>query len=95
MAYKILKKEFIKKRPKWLVSFLFHLSPAVYNIHDSLTSAKRSIMNIKNTFENLHVTDKRPNLHLIVTDDILEIRYRNEQPIIRFNIVHNYLQAQP
>lgn len=86
MAFKLSKKEFVHRRPKWLTRFLFNIPPATYMVYNGFSSAKEGILSIKKIIEDLHILDKRSRLHLFVSDDALEIKGKQNRTIVRFQI---------
>ena len=91
MAYKILKKEFVRIRPKWLSNYLLSLSPSVYQVHHSLSDAEESLSYIKKTFGNMY--SKTHSLNIFSTDDLVEIRSQKNRPFVRFRIDRNYNES--
>lgn len=90
MAYKVLRQELVQRRPDWLVFFLFRVSPAVYNIHDTYAAAQDSLQSIKSVLETSRLLDKKSRLRLYSDGDTLEIKSNKDRTFIRFQIDRNY-----
>lgn len=90
MAYKVMKKELVRKRPEWLVQFLMRLSPDVYEAKDRLVDARRQLQTIVSTITDSHLLEFKTKLHLLKSTDSVEIRTEKERTIVRFFIDYNY-----
>ena len=90
MAYKVMKKELVRKRPEWLVQFLMRLSPDVYEAKDRLVDARRQLQTIVSTITDSHLLEFKTKLHLLKSTDSVEIRTEKDRTIVRFFIDYNY-----
>lgn len=90
MAYKVLKKEFVKRRPKWLVRFLMLLPSQIYAAKASVSEARQSLLYIRRIIDETQLMAVKCRCHLHVDDDNIIISSAKFNPFIHFYIDTNY-----
>lgn len=86
MAYKVLKKEFVKRRPKWLVRFLMTLPSQIYAAKVSVSEARQSLLYIRQIIDDTQLMTVKSRCHLQIDDDSIVISSAKFNPFIRFYI---------
>ena len=87
MAWKIDRREFVRKRPDWMIAFLMKLGPEFYEIQSSREEACRLLEQIKERLDKTGVVDRRSRLVLKYGEGELSIVNPKDHPFIRFRVI--------
>ena len=90
MAYKVMKREFVRQRPKWLVHLLFAIPAQVYEACDTQDEVEARFQDIYKGIEEVKLFERNQKLHLKVLDDGISINSNKDRPYIKFTINNNY-----
>ena len=90
MAYKVMKKEFVRHRSKWLVRLLMEIPAQTYEACDTLEEVQDRFHNIYDGIEKVKLFERNQKLQLKVLDDGLSINSNKDRPYIKFTINSNY-----
>ena len=85
-TWKVVKTEYVRKRPKWLVRFLIMLSPEVYLAKDSLEEGRATLLGIKQIIADTHLLEERTRMHYHEDDDSIVLSSAKDRPFIRFSV---------
>lgn len=83
-----MRKEYGRYQSVRLTRFLLNLSPAVYEVTESLDDARIHLQAIKDAIFSSHLTNK--SLRLLEDDDSLTLASIKDRPCLKFYIFHNY-----
>lgn len=86
MAYKVMKREFYKHRPKWLVRFLMTLPDEIYLVKGSLQQAQASLQNIVDIIDYTDLMAEKFRCCLYVDNDHVIITSEKHNPLVGFYI---------
>lgn len=92
MAYKVIRKEFVRFQSRRLVRFLINLSPKVYEVTDTLEAARQHLQTIKDFVATSHLVGDNTRLHMVEDEDSIMFLSGRERPYMKFYIEHNYHQ---
>ena len=92
MAYKVMRKEFVRFQPKWLTRFLFSLPPKIYEAVATLEAARANLQVINDRIHEAHLLDKG-HLCLSEEEDSFLVKSGKGRPYVRFFIQHNYYNS--
>lgn len=87
MCCKVTRREYVKKRPDWMILLLLSLSPELYEKTTSIDVARKNLSVIRSKVKETRVAENRPNRHLRGTADVVEIVNPQGKPFIRFSII--------
>ena len=90
MAYKVMKKEFVRLRPKWLVRLLWEIPAKTYEACDTREEVQARFQAIHEAIEKVKLFERNQKLHLKVLDDGLSINSNKDRTYIKFTINNNY-----
>lgn len=88
-----MRKEFVRKRPKWLIQFLFTLSPKVYEVMDTLEDVLVNFQTIKDAIRDSKLLERNPRLRMNESDNSIIINSGKNRPYLKFTILDNYYKV--
>ena len=90
MAYKIIRQEFVRLRPKWLIRLLMNISSKTYDVCQSLEEVQMRLRFINKKILDIQLLEKYKSLQLKTSDDGLEITNLKGKVYVKFFINNNY-----
>lgn len=86
MGYKVTRREFVRKRPEWMVSLLMLLKPDCYKIQATKDAAYKALFFIRQVIEDSRIQEKRSRLSISEGDGELSLVNPKGKPFIRFRV---------
>lgn len=86
MAYKIMRKVYVRFQPRWMTRFLFNLSPSIYEEVDSLDAARQHLHDVKQYMMDSRLTENNSRLQFIEEDDSITILSSKKRVFLKFYI---------
>ena len=88
-TWRIVKEEYVRKRPQWMVCFLVKLCPEVYQAKETLEVARTELLGISQLVQNLHIQERKRRTLMEQDDDSITLMSGMHRPFIRFFIMQN------
>ena len=90
MAYKVMKKEHVRQRPKWLVRLLMAIDAQTFEACDTLEEAQTRFQAVYDAIDSVKLFERNRKLCLKEDADELSINSNKGRTYIRFNINKDY-----
>ncbi len=94
MAYKLVKKEYVRQRPKWLIRLLLLIPTRVYEICDTLDDVRAHLLVISETIRNMNLLEMNKKLHLESDEFSISIKSKKDRTHVKFIINTNYIKTK-
>ena len=84
--FRVVRKEFLKKRPDWLVSFLLSVSPTVYRGKAKVDDARKMLLRVKESMNTFGIQGYKNKLAIEETSNSLIIANNKGKYYISFKV---------
>lgn len=85
-TWRIVKEEYVRKRPQWMVCFLVKLCPEVYQARKTLEEARAVLLVISQLVKDLHILERKRRTLMEQDEDSIMLMSGMKRPFIRFFI---------
>lgn len=85
-TWRIVKEEYVRKRPQWMVCFLVKLCPEVYQTKETLEEARAGLLGISQLVQDLNILERKRRTLMEQDDDSITLTSGMHRPFIRFFI---------
>lgn len=85
-TWRIVKEEYVRKRPQWMVCFLVKLCPEAYQAKETLEEARAGLLGISQLVQDLNILERKRRTLMEQDDDSITLTSGMHRPFIRFFI---------
>ena len=85
-TWRIVKEEYVRKRPQWMVCFLVRLRPEMYQARETLEEARAVLLGISRLVNDLGILQRKRRTVMEQDDDSITLLSGMNRPFIRFFI---------
>ena len=86
MGYKVTRRELIKRRPEWMISFLMMLNPNCYKVQPTREAASKILVCIRKTIKESRVCEKTFHMHILEREGELSIVNSKGKPVLSCSV---------